>query len=118
MFFSELVDELIRNKLIRFEEFKALMETCKFFADLPNAKALFKHVYRRGTNLDTRAINSLLSIYKDISQLPPLDDTFYFLERMGVRPDQYTFGLLFSCVYRSEQPIAIVDRIVEEMETW
>lgn len=116
--FEELVDEYLTKRGLHFEVFRAMMENCKHFGDLDRAKAIFKHIRRQRVNLDIRCINTLLSIYKDISMLPPLDDVFNFLERSGIRPDVFTFSLLFGCCFRTHQPIKVVDRVLDQVKQW
>lgn len=86
--------------------------------DLKNAKIIFEAVQDKNINLDVRCINTLLSIYKDAMVFPSLEKVFQFFERARVRPDAFTFSLLFICCHRTSQAVKVIDQILEAVSSW
>ena len=117
--FRRLTDEVLEDRdRITWDLFKCLMKSCKHFKDLNRAKDVFSAFIWHQGHKDTRCINTLLSVYKDTGEFPPLKKSFGLFEKLGVRPDCFTVGVLLKCAYNTKQPIEVIDQILEEARDW
>ena len=117
--FRQLTDEILETReRVTWDLFKCLMKSCKHFKDLDRAKDVFGSFLWNQRHRDSRCVNTLLSIYKDSGEFLSVEEVIGFFERLGLRPDCYTFGLLLKCAYKTQQTIEVIDQILEESRAW
>eukprot|EP00210_Caulerpa_lentillifera_P009332 g8896.t1 len=98
--------------------FKVLMETSRELSDAKSAMRIFKMGQERRMNLSIWALNSILVIFKDNAVFPSLDKCFLLIKQMNMKPDAFTFGLLFGAANRTCQSVQIIDQLIQECRIW